>query len=119
MPKKGGGDQRAYLLQTGEKGIRWIRLTAHGRAGHGSVPNDENAIARLAAAIGRIDAHVWPREYVASVRQLLDGLSDLTGVSYADNDATALLLVLVIATLNFSAIYIRNHLREKYKALDH
>ncbi|BFN25936.1 phosphate transport system permease protein PstA [Pseudomonas sp. SCT] len=33
--------------------------------------------------------------------------------------ATALLLVLVIATLNFSAIYIRNHLREKYKALDH
>lgn len=33
--------------------------------------------------------------------------------------ATALLLVLVIAALNFSAIYIRNHLREKYKALDH
>jgi phosphate transport system permease protein len=25
----------------------------------------------------------------------------------------------VIATLNFSAVYIRNHLREKYKALDH
>ncbi len=33
--------------------------------------------------------------------------------------ATALLLVLVIATLNFTAVYIRNHLREKYKALDH
>jgi phosphate transport system permease protein len=33
--------------------------------------------------------------------------------------ATALLLVLVIVTLNFSAVYIRNHLREKYKALDH
>ncbi|MVW73930.1 phosphate ABC transporter permease PstA [Pseudomonas sp. R-22-3w-18] len=33
--------------------------------------------------------------------------------------ATALLLVIVIATLNFSAVYIRNHLREKYKALDH
>ncbi|WPN57946.1 phosphate ABC transporter permease PstA [Pseudomonas sp. P9_31] len=32
--------------------------------------------------------------------------------------ATALLLVLVIATLNLSAVYIRNHLREKYKALD-
>lgn len=32
--------------------------------------------------------------------------------------ATALLLVLVIALLNMSAIYIRNHLREKYKALD-
>ena len=33
--------------------------------------------------------------------------------------ATALLLVLVIATLNLSAVWIRNHLREKYKALDH
>jgi phosphate transport system permease protein len=33
--------------------------------------------------------------------------------------ATALLLVIVIALLNLSAVYIRNHLREKYKALDH
>ncbi|NVK43761.1 MAG: phosphate ABC transporter permease PstA [Oceanospirillaceae bacterium] len=32
--------------------------------------------------------------------------------------ATALLLVVVIALLNFSAIAIRNHLREKYKALE-
>ena len=32
--------------------------------------------------------------------------------------ATALLLVLVIALLNMSAIAIRNHLREKYKALE-
>ncbi|MEQ9727584.1 phosphate ABC transporter permease PstA [Pseudomonas sp. WHRI 8822A] len=33
--------------------------------------------------------------------------------------ATALLLVLVIAILNLTAIYLRNRLREKYKALDH
>lgn len=32
--------------------------------------------------------------------------------------ATALLLVIVIALLNFSAVMLRNHLREKYKALD-
>ncbi|OUM71267.1 phosphate ABC transporter permease [Pseudomonas caspiana] len=32
--------------------------------------------------------------------------------------ATALLLVLVIALLNLSAVAIRNHLREKYKAFD-
>ncbi len=32
--------------------------------------------------------------------------------------ATALLLVIVIAILNFSAVTIRNRLREKYKALD-
>ncbi len=33
--------------------------------------------------------------------------------------ATALLLVIVIALLNLSAVTIRNHLREKYKSLEH
>ncbi|HRW17243.1 MAG TPA: M20/M25/M40 family metallo-hydrolase [Dermatophilaceae bacterium] len=83
-----GEPTRAYLLQTAEKGIAWIRIHARGRAGHGSVPNDENAVARLAAALTRIDAHVWPREYIASVRGLLDGLSDLTGIPYAAHDAS-------------------------------
>ena len=32
--------------------------------------------------------------------------------------ATAFLLVLVIVLLNLSAIMLRNHLREKYKALE-
>ena len=83
VPRKDGrGEQRAYLLQTAEKGIAWLRLTAHGRAGHGSVPNDENAVVRLAEAIARISAHPWPRRYVASVQGLLDGLSDLTGIAY-------------------------------------
>jgi acetylornithine deacetylase/succinyl-diaminopimelate desuccinylase-like protein len=85
VPARGtAAPTRAYLLQTAEKGMAWLRLTARGRAGHGSVPNDENAIVRLAAAIGRIDAYVWPREYIASVRQLLDGLSELTGTPYDD-----------------------------------
>jgi acetylornithine deacetylase/succinyl-diaminopimelate desuccinylase-like protein len=79
-----GAPTRAYLLQVAEKGMAWLRLTAHGRAGHGSVPNDENAIVRLAAAIARIDAHVWPREFIGSVRQLFDGLSAITGTPYGD-----------------------------------
>jgi acetylornithine deacetylase/succinyl-diaminopimelate desuccinylase-like protein len=91
VPTASGGETRAYLVQTAEKGILWLRLTAHGRAGHGSVPNDQNAVVRLAQTIARIDAHPWPREYVASVRQLLDGLSELTGTSYADDDLDGLL----------------------------
>jgi len=86
-----GKPTRAYLVQTAEKGIAWLRLHAHGRAAHGSVPMRENAIVRLAAAIGRIDAHTWPREYVASVRQLMDGLSALTGTPYDDASPDALL----------------------------
>ena len=93
VPAKGtGAPTRAYLLQTAEKGIAWLRLTAHGRAGHGSVPNDENAIVRLTAAISRIDAHAWPREYIGSVRHMLDGLSEITGTLYDDGSPEALLV---------------------------
>ncbi len=92
VPAAGSGaPTRAYLLQTAEKGIAWLRLHARGRAGHGSVPNDENAIVRLAEAVARIDAHPWPRTYLASVRQLLDGVSELTGTAYTDDDAGDLL----------------------------
>ncbi|GAA4388025.1 M20/M25/M40 family metallo-hydrolase [Ornithinibacter aureus] len=86
-----GSERRTYLLQTAEKGISWLRLTAHGRAGHGSVPNDENAIVRLAEAISRIAAHTWPREFIPSVRTLLEGLGELTGTSWSDEDLEDLL----------------------------
>jgi len=89
--KDTGAPTRAYLLQIAEKGMAWLRLTAHGRAGHGSVPNDENAIVGLAAAIARIDAHVWPREFIGSVRQLLDGLSQITGTPYDDRSPEPIL----------------------------
>ena len=50
-------DLRLYLIETAEKGIAWMRLTARGRAGHGSMVNDENAVARLSAAVARLGAH--------------------------------------------------------------
>ena len=101
------GERRAYLLQTAEKGIAWLRLRAHGRAGHGSVPNPDNAIVHLAGAIGRIAAHEWPREYIASVRDLLDGLSALTGIGYADDDLEELL-----STMGGAQGFVRGTLRD-------
>ncbi|NYF99703.1 M20/M25/M40 family metallo-hydrolase [Janibacter cremeus] len=86
-----GDPRRAYLLQTAEKGIAWLHLRAKGTAGHGSVPTSDNPIVHLAEAIARIDAHKWPREFIASVRGLLDGLSEVTGVGYSDEDAEELL----------------------------
>lgn len=86
-----GAPERAYLLQTAEKGIAWLRLHAHGRAGHGSVPNPENALVRLAGAINRISAHPWPRTYIASVRELFDGIAGITGATWDNEDAEAIL----------------------------
>lgn len=92
LPEKDTGtDVRAYLVQTAEKGLGWGRLRATGRAGHGSVPNDESAIVRLARAIAAIDEHHFPIEYVASVRALFDGVTEITGIGWDEDDIESFL----------------------------
>src|SRR3712207_2665423 len=52
-------DLRLYLVQTAEKGLAWMRLTAGGKPGHGSFVHDDNAVTRLAEAVTQIGrAHV-------------------------------------------------------------
>ena len=82
--------RRAYLLQTAEKGIAWLRLIADGTAGHGSQINDDNAVTRLAEAVGRIGRHAWPLSLSPTVRALLDGVADLTGTGYDPDDRTSI-----------------------------
>ncbi|MGI4896506.1 MAG: M20/M25/M40 family metallo-hydrolase [Janthinobacterium lividum] len=86
--------QRAYLLQTAEKGLAWLRLVAHGRAGHGSQVGTDNAVTRLCAAVTRIGGYGWPLEYTATVRQFLEGVSEITGVRFDETDPSALLATL-------------------------
>jgi acetylornithine deacetylase/succinyl-diaminopimelate desuccinylase-like protein len=72
--------RRAYLLQTAEKGIEWLRLVVRGTPGHGSAVNTDNAVGRLAEAMARIAAHRWPLDLTPTVRELLRGVADLTGL---------------------------------------
>ncbi len=86
--------RRTYLLQTAEKGIAWIKLTASGRAGHGSQVNPDNAVTRLASAVARIGSYNWPVQVPATVRAFMDGVRDQTGVDLVvgeevDTDALA------------------------------
>ena len=37
--------------------MAWMRLSARGRAGHGSMINDDNPVTRLAAAVPLIGTH--------------------------------------------------------------
>src|SRR3954454_15649145 len=60
--------RRAYLLQTAEKGIRWLRLVAHGRAGHGSQGHEGNGVPRLCEAVARIGRHRWPLQITPTIR---------------------------------------------------
>ena len=88
------GHQRCYLLQTAEKGIAWLRLLAHGRAGHGSQVNDDNAVTRLCQAVSRVGAHDWPIEVTPTVRAFLDGVSEVIGTELDPADPEQLIDVL-------------------------
>ncbi|WP_148572354.1 M20/M25/M40 family metallo-hydrolase [Nocardioides caldifontis] len=80
-------DQRIYLVQAAEKGIAWMRLTAHGRAGHGSMRNTDNAITRLAAAVARVGTHRWPVRLTPSMEVLLAAVGELAGTEVTPENA--------------------------------
>ena len=80
------GGTRAYLVQTAEKGLGWLRLVATGRPGHGSVAHPASAVVRLAEAVARIGAHAWPMHLGPTVTRLLDGVADLTGIPWSPED---------------------------------
>ncbi len=54
------GGQRAYLLQTAEKGLMWLNLIAKGEAGHGSGLHENNAVTRLSRAMANIGEYTCP-----------------------------------------------------------
>lgn len=86
---------RLYPVAAGERGTAWLKLTAQGRAGHGSKVNHANAVSRLAAAVARIGAHEWPVRITPTVRAALRELAALHGIDTdpdaADFDVDALL----------------------------
>ncbi|MFD6699073.1 MULTISPECIES: M20/M25/M40 family metallo-hydrolase [unclassified Microbacterium] len=98
------GDQRAYLLQVGEKALMWIRLIAKGRAGHGSRFHPDNAVTKLADAVAAIGRTSWPIQLTDTTRDFLDRMSALTGLPVDDPDALA-------ATAGPAEAFLRSTLR--------
>ena len=54
------GRTEYYGIGVTEKVPYWLRLTARGSAGHGSIPRPDNAAARISRALGRIAAWRTP-----------------------------------------------------------
>jgi acetylornithine deacetylase/succinyl-diaminopimelate desuccinylase-like protein len=79
-------DLRLYLVQTAEKGLAWMKLTAQGRPGHGSFVHDDNAVARLAQAVSRIGSTRLPTVLTPPMRQFLAEVSDAYGVEIDPDD---------------------------------
>jgi acetylornithine deacetylase/succinyl-diaminopimelate desuccinylase-like protein len=79
-------DLRLYLIETAQKGIAWMRLTAQGKAGHGSMINDDNAVTKLAEAVARLGRHEFPIHVTKTVRAFLDGVGEAFGVELDPDD---------------------------------
>jgi len=83
-------DRRMYLIESAEKGMAWMRLTAKGNAGHGSMRHPDNAVTELAAAVARLGRHEWPVRLTPAMRELLGAVAELTGTEVTPENAEAL-----------------------------
>jgi acetylornithine deacetylase/succinyl-diaminopimelate desuccinylase-like protein len=83
-------DRRVYLIEAAEKGMAWMKLTARGRAGHGSMINHENALTSLATAVARIGTYEWPVRLTPTMEVLLGSVGQLAGVDATPDNAEAL-----------------------------
>ena len=86
-----GDGKRLYFVEAAQKGIHWMRLTASGRAGHGSMMNDENALTELSEAVAKIGRFNWPQRYTQTVKILFKKIAQATGKPYNEGDLRPLL----------------------------
>ena len=82
LPRRDGGERRLYLIETAEKGLLWMRLSARGRAGHGSMVHDDNAVTTIARAVTRLGTHQFPLVLTDSVKQFLIAVGEETGYEF-------------------------------------
>ncbi|SEF83682.1 Acetylornithine deacetylase/Succinyl-diaminopimelate desuccinylase [Saccharopolyspora kobensis] len=77
---------RAYLVQSAEKGIRWLKLRVRARAGHGSMVHDDNAVTKLSEAVAKLGNHRFPLVLTDSVQEFLAGVTEITGWDFPEDD---------------------------------
>ena len=64
-----------YPMQVAEKGLCWVRATYEGDPGHGSMPNPDSAVIRLANGIRRLGKKRLPMHPTDVVRDFVGGLA--------------------------------------------
>jgi len=84
-------NKRLYFIEAAQKGIHWMKLSAEGRAGHGSMMNPENALTRISEAVAKIGNYEWPQRYTKTVKILFKKIAEVTGKNYDEKDLRPLL----------------------------
>lgn len=78
--------KRLYLVETSEKGMYWMELTAEGTAGHGSMVNKENSVTAIANAVSRIGSHKWPIRITNTLRTFLTTVAHTLGKEFDEKN---------------------------------
>ncbi len=71
------GKARYYPVQVAEKGMCWLTIRAEGTPGHGSIPNPDNALAKIGQAASRLGTRMPPLKKTEVVAEYLRGLASL------------------------------------------
>jgi acetylornithine deacetylase/succinyl-diaminopimelate desuccinylase-like protein len=101
--------KRVYVIETSQKGIEWMKLTASGVASHGSVINDKNAVTRLAEAVSKVGNYQWPQRITKTNEVFFKKIAELSGKVYDPENLQPLLdevgsmAKMIGATLNNTA----------------
>ncbi len=82
IPRREGGERTLYLIETAEKAMMWMRLSARGRAGHGSMIHDNIAVTAVAEATAKLGRHQFPVVLTDSVEQFLTAVAEETGYTF-------------------------------------
>ena len=78
--------KRLYLVETSEKGMYWMELSAEGTAGHGSMVNKENSVTAVAEAVARIGNHQWPVRITDTLRTFLSKVAHTLGKEFDEKN---------------------------------
>ena len=85
---------RLYLIETAQKGIAWMKLTAKGTAGHGSMINSDNAISKISRAINSLTNYKFPITLRDAVLHLLQETALATNQQFDPKDPEKIILQL-------------------------
>lgn len=82
-----GRDVTMFGICPSEKSPCWVKLSARGKPGHGSVPHRDNAVARIVRALARVEARESRARLTAPVEAMIRTLGR-HGLVPADLDPT-------------------------------
>lgn len=71
----GVDDPIFYPIGVAERGVCWLKLTAEGKPGHGSLPHDDQAVTKIAEAVLKLGACSFPHHQNEVVARFIEAMA--------------------------------------------